>query len=46
MLDVEMNHEIDISLKIYNRDDYDKLAKLNVPFISNIQKEGVTLWTT
>ena len=46
VLDAELNHGIDISLKIYNKDDFDQLVKLNVPFVSNIQKEGVILWTT
>lgn len=46
VLDAELDYGIDISLKIYNKDDFDKLIQLNVPFASNIQKEGVTLWTT
>ncbi|WP_066638541.1 nucleotidyltransferase domain-containing protein [Desulfolucanica intricata] len=46
VLDAELNYGINISLKIYNKEDFDKLIKLNVPFASNIQKEGVTLWMT
>lgn len=46
VIDAELNYGIDISLKVYNKDDFDKLVELNVPFASNIQKEGVTLWTT
>ncbi|MBF7082783.1 nucleotidyltransferase domain-containing protein [Desulfallas sp. Bu1-1] len=45
VLDAELNHGINISLKIYNKDDYNKLVKMNVPFATNVQKEGVTLWT-
>jgi len=46
VIDAELDYGIDISLKIYNKDEFDKLVKLNVPFVSNIKKEGVTLWTT
>ena len=45
VLDAELNFGINISLKIYGKDDYDRLAKLNVPFVNNVQKEGVALWT-
>ncbi|MCF8023209.1 MAG: nucleotidyltransferase domain-containing protein [Clostridiales bacterium] len=44
ILDAELDYGIDISLKIYNKEDFDKLVELNAPFASNIQKEGVTLW--
>lgn len=45
VLDAELDHGINISLKIYNKDEYNKLVKMNVPFTTNVQKEGVTLWT-
>jgi len=46
VLDAEFDHGINISLKIYNKDEYDKLVKMNVPFTANVQKERLTLWIT
>ena len=45
VLDAELNFGINISLKIYDQDDYNRLAKLSLSFIDNVQKEGVALWT-
>jgi len=40
-----LNYGINISLKIYNKDEYNKLVQMNIPFTTNVQKEGITLWT-
>lgn len=45
VLDAELDYEINISLKIYNKDEYNKLIQMNIPFATNVQKEGITLWT-
>lgn len=45
VLDAELNYGINISLKIYNKDEYNKLVQMNIPFTTNVQKEGITLWT-
>lgn len=45
VLDADLNYGVNISLKIYNKDEYNKLSQMNIPFTANIQKEGINLWT-
>lgn len=45
VIDAELEHGIDISVNIYNSDQFSKLVLANAPFASNVDREGETLWT-
>ena len=45
VIDAELECGIDISVNIYNSDQFSKLILSNAPFASNVVKEGETLWT-
>lgn len=39
-----LNHQLDLSFKIYSRDRYEKGIALGTPFMKEIQKTGIVLW--
>ncbi len=41
----QMEHRVDISLKIYRSDDFAMKNELHTPFMERIKKTGVVLWT-
>lgn len=41
----QMEHRVDISLKIYRKDDFEKKNTLHTPFMERIKKTGIVLWT-
>ncbi len=45
VIDAELEYGIDISVNIYESDQFDKLILLKAPFAANVIKEGETLWT-
>ncbi|MCL5779436.1 MAG: nucleotidyltransferase domain-containing protein [Firmicutes bacterium] len=45
VLDSELEHGIDISVNIYESEQFSKLVMLNTPFATNVVKKGETLWT-
>ena len=45
VLDSELEHGIDISVNIYEDEQFSKLLLLDAPFATNVVKEGETLWT-
>lgn len=45
VLDSELEHGIDISVNIYEIEQFSKLVALNAPFATNVIREGETLWT-
>nr|WP_278184601.1 nucleotidyltransferase domain-containing protein [Desulfofarcimen acetoxidans] len=45
VLDSELEHGIDISVNIYENEQFNKLLQINAPFATNVVKEGETLWT-
>lgn len=45
VIDTELEHGIDISVNIYESDQFDQLVLLKAPFASNVVKEGETLWS-
>lgn len=36
VLDAELDYGINISLRIYNKAEFDKLVQMNIPFTSNV----------
>lgn len=44
IIDVELDHGIDISVNIYESSQFDKLVLLKASFATNVIKEGETLW--
>ena len=40
---IEITKKVDISLKIFPYDHYEKLSEYGTPFIRNVQKEGIRL---
>ncbi len=44
IVDAELEHGIDISLNIYNTEDFNRLARWQTPFASNVVREGEMLW--
>ncbi len=45
VIDAELEHGIDISVNIYECDQFNQLISLKAPFASNVVKEGETLWS-
>ena len=43
LLEMELEREIDISLKIYSQKKYDHAKTMGVPFIKNVNKTGITV---
>jgi len=44
VLDANLEHGMLISLKLYEKKDFDKLLLGKVPFAMNIAREGTVLW--
>lgn len=42
--DLFLDHQIDLSFKIYSRDRYEKGVALGTPFMKEVQKTGIVLW--
>ena len=40
----QLNYRVDISLKIYGKDDFERKNALQIPFFNRIQKTGIILW--
>jgi len=40
-MDVFMEDEADISLKIVRKEDFDRMKKISAPFLQNVLKEGI-----
>ena len=45
VIDTELEYGIDISVNIYESDQFNQLVLLKAPFASNVVKEGETLWS-
>lgn len=45
VLDSELEHGIDISVNIYESEQFSRLVALNAPFATNVVRDGETLWT-
>lgn len=45
IVDVELEHGIDISLNIYNADEFNRMLTWQAPFATNVAREGETIWT-
>lgn len=45
IVDTELENDIDISLNIYNAEDFNRLATWQAPFAANVAREGEILWT-
>lgn len=43
--DFQLEQRVDISLKIYKKDDFEMKNALHTPFMERIKKTGVVLWT-
>ena len=43
--DFQLEHRVDISLKIYRKDDFEMKNALHTPFMEQIKKTGVVLWS-
>lgn len=41
----DVGYDINISLNIYEREYFNQLSTMHVPFVKNVLKEGETLWT-
>ncbi|MBI5406445.1 MAG: hypothetical protein HZA18_01960 [Nitrospirae bacterium] len=41
----QLEQRVDISLKIYRKDDFEMKNALHTPFMERIKKTGVVLWT-
>jgi len=46
ILDTELEHGVDISLSVYNADDFDRLVAMGAPSAASVVREGETLWPT
>ncbi|KUK40550.1 MAG: DNA polymerase beta domain protein region [Clostridia bacterium 62_21] len=44
VLDATLENGLDISLSIYDADDFERLVALRAPFALNVVREGETLW--
>ncbi|MBE3588573.1 MAG: nucleotidyltransferase domain-containing protein [Thermoanaerobacteraceae bacterium] len=45
IVDAELEKGIDISLNIYNADEFNRMVTWQAPFAANVAREGETLWT-
>lgn len=43
LVDFELQHDVDISLKVLDRGVYNKWRRLGDPFVQEIEKEGIAL---
>lgn len=41
----QLDYRVDISLKIYGKDDFEIKSALQTPFMNRIKKTGVVLWS-
>lgn len=41
----QLSYMVDISLKIYEKETFDKNNALQIPFLIQIQKTGIILWS-
>ena len=39
--DFELQHQIDVSLKIYGKDDFERMRALGTPFMRSVSKTGI-----
>jgi predicted nucleotidyltransferase len=44
IVDAELEYGIDISLNIYNADEFNRLVTWQAPFATNVLREGEMLW--
>lgn len=44
IVDAELEYGIDISLNIYNADEFNRLVSWQAPFATNVVREGEMLW--
>ena len=44
LLDVCLDHDVYISLKIFSEAEYERLNHPRTPFMQNVVREGVALW--
>lgn len=44
IVDAELEYGIDISLNIYNADEFNRLVTWQAPFATNVVQKGETLW--
>lgn len=45
VLDILLNHQVDISLKIYSKGQFQHWMNLGTPFMAEVSKTGVKLWS-
>lgn len=45
VVDFLVNYGVDISLKIYSEEDYNRKLSLGTPFMKEIKRYGEVLWT-
>ncbi|MCL6559793.1 MAG: nucleotidyltransferase domain-containing protein [Firmicutes bacterium] len=45
IVDADLEHGIDISLNIYNAEEFNRMVTWQAPFAANVVREGETLWT-
>lgn len=45
VIDCELKHGIDMSVNIYENEQFSKLVILKAPLAANVVREGETLWT-
>jgi len=43
LLDIDLEFDPKISLKIFSKDEFDRNKKLGSPFVFNVEKEGIPL---
>jgi len=41
----QLEQRVDVSLKIYSKDDFERKNALHTPFMESIKKTGVVLWS-
>lgn len=44
LLDVCLDHDVYISLKVFSKAEYERLNHPRTPFMQNVVREGVALW--
>ncbi len=44
ILDVNLEYGLDFSLKIYDKEEFERSKRLGLPFMKNILTEGQELW--
>jgi len=43
-LDIDLKYDVYLSLKVFPSREFNRLQKLNTPFMRNVKKEGIVVW--